>query len=179
MLIYFFQNGKSLLLFQVPTPQPALKHWLMTHYGPPIQTHSLPFVILLTFPRSSLFLPSTHRQVWFRDSKWKGKMATNVKCNSDSYRQSTKRAKLLKISFSLPFHLLGCTLCATKIRPLEVMLSGTTWDIALFLQMWIYVEQDLQIACLVLVIGRKDLLSPVLLLLKKGGRNRKKRAHYL
>lgn len=32
-------------------------------------------------------------------------MATNVKCNSDSYRQSTNRAKLLKISFyfALPF----------------------------------------------------------------------------
>lgn len=78
---------------------------LMKHYRPPIQTHSLPFIIILTFLRSSLFLPSTHRWAWLPDSDWKRKMATNVKCNSDSFRQSTKRAKLLKMSFSsaLPF----------------------------------------------------------------------------
>lgn len=87
----FLQNLKSFLLFQVSTLQPAFKQ----------TDESLPFVIILTFLRSSLYSPQ-HTDV---HSKWRSRMATNVKCNSNSFRQSTKRAKLLKISFSssLPF----------------------------------------------------------------------------
>ena len=61
-----------------------------------------------------------------------------------------------------------------QLLPLEVISSTTNWDLALFLQMWIYVEQDPQIAYVVLAIGRKDLVSPALSLTKKGGEMGKK-----
>lgn len=54
------QNWQSLLMFRISAPEPAFKQMDATLSSTYIQTYGLPSRITLTFPRSSLFLPSTH-----------------------------------------------------------------------------------------------------------------------
>jgi len=86
------------------------------YHRPPIPTHSLPFIIILTFLRSFLFLPSTQMFIQNEKAKWQ------QMSSATQFFQRTERAKLLTISFSSALLFpgsLGCILCASEPAALE------------------------------------------------------------
>lgn len=60
-IVCFLKNFKTYYFGSLP--QSYSLNRLMKHYHPPVQTYNLPFIIILTFLRSYLFLPSTDRWV--------------------------------------------------------------------------------------------------------------------
>lgn len=65
----FLKNLKSSSLFQ-GLPHRQHLNRLMKYHHPPIPTHSPPFIIILTFLRSFLFLPSTQTFIQNEKAKW-------------------------------------------------------------------------------------------------------------
>lgn len=100
-------------------------------------------------------------------------MATNVKCNSDSYKQTTKRAKLLKISSSSALPLLSRTLCAPAVSTDLSSIYTPIWAPALSLKM--QTQLDPRIACLAVEVGREEPTNPESLFIKNGRTNRNKK----